>query len=359
MKLLIVSEQQNGLPHMWVGYLLAQAVGLDVQFVLQNGSPAGQFLREKGLTVTELPFHGRADWLSLRKLRSIIRRYQPDIIHAYTAKTCWLVILAQWFHKRTRIVFYRGATRYPTRWSPSDWLLFYSDWVDAYDSNCESVAEYLRKGCVAPEKIFVNFYGHRLEWYEGGEVPATLAQKSATFRIGSVRNYRKSKGLETLVDAADLLESRGVDFELVIVGQDDAGQLARYVSQARSRKRIKLAGLVPHPWGVMRTLDCAVIPSITEGLAKAALEALACDVPVVASDVEGLSEIIESDVSGLLVPPSDPGALADAILRVLHDPKLTERLRREGQQTLRDKFSLERTRDRLLALYRRLAAEPL
>ncbi len=353
MKVLLLSEKHYALPHDWVACLLAQA-GVQLHCVLRTGSPAVPFWREHGLTVEELPWRGRFDGASLRRLREILREFQPDIIHAYTGKTGWLAIWAQWPRKQAKLVFYRGATRYPSRWSPADWLLFYSNWVDAYECNCQGVAKSLVKGGVPCDKVAIVYYGHRLEWYANGAAPAALAQKSAAWRIGTVCNYRKCKGLETLVDAADMLAARGVDFEVVIVGRDDRQELARYVSRARCRDRVKLTGPIQNPWGVVRTFDCAVVPSLTEGLAKAALEALGCGVPVVASDVGGLREIIEHDVNGLLVPPAAPARLADAIVTVLEDPALRARLTAGGRRVLETKFSIDTTRDRLMALYHRV-----
>ncbi|MGC8991643.1 MAG: glycosyltransferase family 4 protein, partial [Verrucomicrobiia bacterium] len=113
-------------------------------------------------------------------------------------------------------------------------------------------------------------------------MPANLEKRSARHRIGAVANYRKIKGLEYLVDAVELLTSRGLDVELVIMGEDKSHTLARYVSRSPVASRILLTGPIRPAWHVMRTFDCLALPSLSEGLNKTLIEAFACDVPVVA-----------------------------------------------------------------------------
>jgi len=352
MKVLSIAEQQDGRPHVWVGWLLAQA-GVEMRFVLQNGSWATAFLRSKGLTVEELPLRNRADLSSLRRLRRILREFQPDIIHAYTGKTAWLAIAAQWPRKSAQLVFYRGAIRPPSKWNPADRLLFGSRWVDMYDCLSRGVAESLARGGVPRDRLAVVYYGHDASWYTDGELPVGLQQKSAKLRIGAVANYRPIKGLEVLVHAADILYERRLDFELVIAGRDDQKRLAECVAQARSRKQIRLAGPLERPWAMMRSCDCLAVPSLQEGLGKVALEAFACGVPVVASRVGGLAELIEHERNGLLVTPGDALGLADGIERLVTDSELAQRCRVNGRAAVDGPFSIERTRDELLRVYER------
>jgi glycosyltransferase involved in cell wall biosynthesis len=340
---------------MSLGPMLAQA-GVDVHYVLQRGARAAGFLREKGVPVTELPFRSRLDLGSLRELRAIMRRFQPDVVHAYTGKTCWLCIHAQWPTKRVPMVFYRGAARKPLRWMVGDRALFFSRWVDAYDCNCEAVADALIAAGVARDKVMVNPYGHLADWYQTESTQTVTAAPAGCPRIGVVANYRPVKGLEILLAAADLLHGRGENFELVWVGSDDRGRFGRQIERANCRDKVRMVGLVVPPWTWMRSFDCLVIPSLQEGLCKTALEAFACGVPIVASDTGGLAEIIEHDVDGFLVPPRQPKLLADAIWRVVTDKAVAERYRQGGQLAIRTKFSLDATRDRLMGLYAALAS---
>jgi L-malate glycosyltransferase len=98
----------------------------------------------------------------------------------------------------------------------------------------------------------------------------------------------------------------------------------------------------------------SVLPTLSEGLSNTLLESMAAGVPVVATDVGGNPEVVQHGVTGYLVPPRDPPALADAIVKLLADRDLAERFGRTGRRRVQDTFSLERMVTRTEALYRDL-----
>jgi glycosyltransferase involved in cell wall biosynthesis len=108
-----------------------------------------------------------------------------------------------------------------------------------------------------------------------------------------------------------------------------------------------------------RLLEVALLPSRIEGLSQALLEAMALGKPVIASAAGGNVDLITPDLDGLLVSPLDPRAWAAALDRVLTDRALAHRLGEAARRTAREKFSLERTVERTLALYRRLLPSTL
>jgi len=104
-------------------------------------------------------------------------------------------------------------------------------------------------------------------------------------------------------------------------------------------------------------LDLVVHPAEREGLGVALLQAAAAGVPVVAADAGGIPEVVADGVSGLLVPPAEPGALADAVLRVLADPGLARRLGASGRRLVAERFSIPAMAAAYLRLYRSLTAQ--
>lgn len=101
-----------------------------------------------------------------------------------------------------------------------------------------------------------------------------------------------------------------------------------------------------------------VLPSYVEGMPMALLEAMSWGLPVIATPVGGVPEIVTHEVDGLLVPPGDVAALAAAIARLMRDPLLRERLGRAARETVATRFSLETAVERLLGFYRRFGIEP-
>jgi glycosyltransferase involved in cell wall biosynthesis len=110
---------------------------------------------------------------------------------------------------------------------------------------------------------------------------------------------------------------------------------------------------------VARTLqgaDALLHPSVIEGLPTVLLEAMACGVPVVATDCGGVTEAVTDGVEGFVVPTRQPGELAVALERLWRDPGLRARMGAAGRRTVTSRFTLERQLDEFVALYREVAS---
>ena len=120
-----------------------------------------------------------------------------------------------------------------------------------------------------------------------------------------------------------------------------------------------MLGICADPYPILAALDLFVMPSLAEGLGVAALEAMACGLPVVASAVGGLRDLVTDGATGLLVPPADPVALAKAINKLASEPKLRAAMGAAGRIRVADHFSLAAMAQRTLALYRDCLARKL
>jgi len=120
-------------------------------------------------------------------------------------------------------------------------------------------------------------------------------------------------------------------------------------------KRVRFAGRREQEdvVGLLHLADVFVLPSYYEGFGVALLEAQAAGLPVVAAEVGGVREVLDGGRTGLLVPPADPEALAEAVGRVLNDRSLADRLARAGRERVAREFPVERMVERYEALYRR------
>ena len=98
-------------------------------------------------------------------------------------------------------------------------------------------------------------------------------------------------------------------------------------------------------------MPCRLLPNDRDGIPNVLVEAMAAGTPVVATSVSGIPELVTTGVNGLLVPPEDPAALADALLTLHRDPELAARLGRAGRETVRERFDGERLAGRLAGLF--------
>lgn len=164
------------------------------------------------------------------------------------------------------------------------------------------------------------------------------------------------KGVETFVDAARRVRATRPDVRCALVGVPDEGnpdsvpvdQLETWAAEGAVEwwgRRDDMPAVLGSAWVV------ALPTHYREGLPKVLIEAASCGRATVASDVPGCREIVRHEVTGLLVPPRDPPATADAVLRLLDDDELRRRLGREGRALVLREMTLDRVVDQTFAVY--------
>jgi glycosyltransferase involved in cell wall biosynthesis len=162
--------------------------------------------------------------------------------------------------------------------------------------------------------------------------------------VGAVGNIRVSKAYPMLLQAAALLKQRGTGCRIVIVGQGDDSlhdEVLALRHQLGLEQDVILAGFRGDIAQVMNSLDLYVLSSSAEGFSLTTVQAMACGVPVVATRCGGPEEIVDDGITGRLVPPNSPGALADAIEALVSDSALRARLGPAGRAVVERKFSLQ------------------
>ena len=172
--------------------------------------------------------------------------------------------------------------------------------------------------------------------------------------LGTVARLEPEKGHRYLVEAMPSVMARAPEAWLVIVGEGserDALEAQAASLPAPARGRIIFTGRRDDISAVTADLDIAVLPSLREAQGISLLEAMARCRPVVATAVGGIPEVVTDGVSGLLVPPADPAALADALVRLAESPALRMMLGEAGFGMVRDRFSIDAQVLRIEAVY--------
>ena len=174
--------------------------------------------------------------------------------------------------------------------------------------------------------------------------------------VGNVAALVPHKGQRHLIEAAALVVKRVPDARFVIAGEGELrGALERQIKEHRLEKHVFLAGFRPDILSVHKAFDIFVMSSVTEGLGTSLLDAMACGKPIVATTAGGMPEVVEDGHNGLLVPPRDHVAMADAIVRLLQDSGMREAMGKAGLARARATFSVERMVEETLSVYRRAA----
>jgi glycosyltransferase involved in cell wall biosynthesis len=205
-------------------------------------------------------------------------------------------------------------------------------------ANCEAARQaVLADDYLPPRSVVVLENGVDLEQFL--QIPQATSQ-SPPRRVGCVANLRPVKGLELFVRAAALLAEGhpGVRFEIAGEGPERR-RLDELAATSGLQGRVRLQGAVRDIPGFLAGLDVAVLCSRSEGMSNALLEYMAAGRAIVATSVGAAPQLLEDGIHGLLVPPDDPAALARAIDRLLHDPRLRQRMGSAARSRAGQRFS--------------------
>jgi glycosyltransferase involved in cell wall biosynthesis len=161
------------------------------------------------------------------------------------------------------------------------------------------------------------------------------------------------KRFQILLEAVHRLASRAPRLALLLVGGGgEEARIRRIVADTGIGDRVIFTGFLGSPARVYGILDLYVATSLKEGLPLAPLEAMCAGVPVVATDVPGHCDVVVRDRTGLLVPPEDSAALADAIMELMADPARRRIMGEAGRQRVLDHFVIRSMADRTADVYR-------
>jgi glycosyltransferase involved in cell wall biosynthesis len=185
----------------------------------------------------------------------------------------------------------------------------------------------------------------------GREPQETLIPKTSVV-VGAAGRLVDIKRISDLIQALGLLSPEFPDLRLEIAGDGpEAASLERQVVGLNLKSRVRFLGWRTDMGAVLRTWDIFAMPSLTEGFPMAALEAMAQGLPVVASNVGGLPELVEDGRTGMLVPPADVGALANALRILTGDARCRWEMGMAGWRRAQEHFSIERMVAQTAAIY--------
>ncbi len=238
----------------------------------------------------------------------------------------------------------------------ADWLL--RNKTDVAVSVSEAVSDFLVNGRhVPPEKIRVIWNGIDIDGYRtvdsGGveRLRTAIGVKQSDTLVGVLTRFREEKGNRFFVAAAEKIHERHPEVHFVAYG--DGPQREELVAQVKSSGLgdvFHFGGFVQNVRAALQAMDIFVMPSLAEGFGVALVEAMAAGKPVVATAVGGMKEMVQNGENGILVPPADAAALAEAILSLLDNPAKQRELGKAAQKRSLD-FSIQKNVSALTDLY--------
>jgi glycosyltransferase involved in cell wall biosynthesis len=336
----------------WLAYFEAEP---------DDAAPMAPLFRAAGVRTVDLGARRRTDPKALLRFGRLLGRVRFDVVHAHSFRT---ELAAVFWGKLLR----RAPTVVRTVHNTDDFYARapYSILARASAAGLDrivvisdAVGRHVRTvGRLRSDKLLRIYYGLDVTaWAGRNGAIADVDGRPPT--IGVVARLAPQKGHRVLFDALPRVRERIPDLRVRVVGHEELSTVAELRAYAELRgvgDCVRFEGFRADVAELLQELDLFVLPSLWEGFGLVLLEAMAAGRPVVASSVGPVPEIVLDGETGLLVPPGDPVRLADAIVCVLADRSLGDRLGRAGRARVEQRFALDDMVSRTDRLYQELCA---
>jgi glycosyltransferase involved in cell wall biosynthesis len=328
--------------------------------------PAGMLwdrARAAGVACHPLRIRNSVDLAAGLELRRYLANNHYDVVHFHTSRAHALAPVAR---GRTGVAVVTRRMDYAPNRLFAPWL--FNRAVDGVAAISRAVADALVRSGVARDRVTIIPSGVNCEHFrppdsaERDRARIELGLATRDIAIGAVGVIEARKGHRYLVEAMEMLRDRGAAgaadavgprVRCFIAGAGTLGDsLAAEIRAQRMAESIRLMGMIEDSRSVLWALDIFAMPSLQEGLGVAALEAMACGVPVIASATGGLVDAVQNERTGIHVPVGDARALADAIARLAISSGLRARMSAAARDRVVAEFAIEKMARATLALYR-------
>ncbi|MGW8257408.1 MAG: glycosyltransferase [Thermoguttaceae bacterium] len=305
--------------------LLAQSLpkcGYEVGFVCVKPRQFADLRHSQNTPLYELPMRSRLSLGVALKIAAIVRDGQYALIHCHTVRTAMVGALAARLAKVPMVYHVHSPA---ARNTARPWLNRLNNTVERLSLRPANRLIAVSKS-LAREMTEQGFDRERISVVHNGvpaiyEIPFRSPPRQ-NWTLGTVALFRPRKGVEILLQALSLLRQNGLAVRLRAVGTFESPDYQREIRALAARldldDAIEWPGFIADITSELFGMDLFVLPSLFgEGLPMALLEAMAAGVPVVATDVEGAAEAVRHAQDGLIVPPGDAQALAQAVADVI------------------------------------------
>lgn len=331
-------------------------------FVVSSGGEMEKEFREKGFNLLTLPIRTKSElnpkiYLALPRLLRFLKENQIQVMHAHTRVT---QVMAFGLSRMSGVPFISTCHGFYKRRLGRRLLPAWGDQIVAIS---DPVAENLRESFrVDPERLRVIYNGVDLEALRGRyqSHDRTKAKKEFGFSedskvVGITARLVSDKGHEYLIRALGDLGLEFPELRLLIVGDGKHRKHLEALCHAlKLSERVHFTGNLQDVSKPLAAMDIFVLPAVwREGFGLSIVEAMACEVPVIVTNIWALNALIQDGVDGILVEPKSVGGLAEGIRKFYRNPALQQFIGKNGRRTADSRFSLERMVNELEKVYER------
>ncbi len=312
--------------------------------------PFATLCREEGITTHEVIMRHKLDLATIAPIRHLIREQEIDLVHTHGVRANLVARMAGKAENIPVVTTFHSLLRFDYS-SPVEALVarvltrLTNSRSNQFIAISGAVKDDLMAMGVTPDKIKVIYNGLDMEGFSPGDPPDMVRAKLGVAPhqrvVAMVGRLHAVKGHAILLQAAQQIVSQHDDVVFLLVGEGPERQMIeKTIRELNLGERVIMTGFYPNISELYPIMDVLCLPSLMEGMGLVLLEAMHFGVPVVATQVGGIPEVIIDGESGLLVDPGDSLALALAITRLLNSPDLQEHLISNGLRRAQE-FTVE------------------
>ena len=352
---------------------IMQEMGYEIHYASNFHHPVYPFdekkLKEQGIVlhqidVSKSPLNIRRNGRAVLQLKGIIDREGIQMIHCHNPMGGVAGRMAAHFSKRDPYVIYTAHGLHFYQGAPLlNWLFFYpaerflARWTDALVTiNGEDYLRAKRKFRLKPRGFVEQIHGVGVDMNRFKPMPDTVSQKRRelgipenAFHMVTAAELNDNKNQKVIIEAMAKLNRKDIYYSLCGKGANEE-MLRKLIAEKHLEEQVRLLGFRTDMESILQTADVFAFPSIREGLGIAAVEALACGIPLVVSDNRGSREYAENEINGIVCKPDDVEGFRQAIEGLYQDSIYRRRLAGNCRRSA-EKFSVEKTMEIMRTVY--------
>lgn len=342
--------------------------------------PEGSLLEKArgwGVPIFEIPEMRRAvhpwrDFVAYRKLLTILREFQPHVVHTHSAKAGILGRRAAWKLGAPAIVHtVHGAPYHPYQPAPARWFvriceIYAAKRCHAMISVADAMTDLLAGDGVAARDKFTTIYsGMEVAPFLQADTHRDETRRELGYAddhcvVGKIARLFHLKGHEDLIRAAETIVREAPHVRFLLVGDGILrSRLEAEIAHRGLTEYFRFVGLVPPEKlpAYLGAMDVVVHTSLREGLARVLPQALLAGKPVVSYDIDGAREVVLEDETGHLIPPRNISSLSRAIISLAGDAQKRHRFGRRGRELCKMRFCHQQMTRQIRTLYESILQE--
>jgi len=336
------------------------------KFVVSVICPPGPLvneLKKLKIPVFQVPMSGKADINAINAVAKLLKKYDPDIVHTHGQRAGLIGRMAaknlpiKKVHTEHTYTHEFRLQNPLLHWGHLNVMKMLDRWTDQVIAVSNAVKKFIIDARLTkPNKIVMIYNGINPHLARVTEADIEKFRQQFNLNktdivIGTVGSFNSAKDTATLIHAFSRIVAKWPKAKLVLIGSGPLKRdLTNLVKKLNLEDKVVFAGTVTDIVPAMKTFDLFALPSLSEAFGITLLEAMRAEVPIVASRVGGIPEIITNKLNGILVEPKQPKQLAAAILNLINDKRLQRKLIGNYPQTLQ-KFTADKMIKQTEAVY--------